>query len=119
VESRLLGNAGLFRRLAADRGLPASLRRGARRRSAHAPYKLAISALRAGRNRDARLHAAGSWLFPERALPAALVWSASMLPPGWVRKARGARWATRSVVAPMGRHRRVTLRSAGAGGNGA
>jgi len=118
VESRLLGNAGLFRRLAEDRALPAELRRLAERRSALAHYKLAISALREGRTLDARRHAAGSWLFPERVLPFTLVWSAARLPASWVRRARGARWATRSVVAPMGRHRRVTLRSASAGGSG-
>ena len=117
VESRLQGNAGLFRRLAEDRALPSGLRRLARRRSALASYKLALSALREGRTREARLHAAGSWLFPERLLPFALVWSASRLPASWVTRARSARWATRTMVSPMGRHRRVILRNAAVEGN--
>jgi hypothetical protein len=119
VEARLLGNADVFARLASDLQLPAELRRVARRRVAMDHYKLAMSALRDGRMTDARRHAGGAWLFPERALPSALVAIAARLPARWIRGARGARWATRTVVAPLGRPRRVLLRSPAAGGSGA
>jgi hypothetical protein len=116
VESRLMGDVTLFSRLAGDDGLAAPVRRRARHRAALARYKLAVAALREGRPGDARKHLPGAWLFPERAFPVSLLAAASLVPPGMLARLRRERWATRPVVAPMGRHRRVALRAAPAHG---
>jgi glycosyltransferase involved in cell wall biosynthesis len=118
VESRLMGDVALFERLSADRTLPSGLRRRARHRVALARYKLAVAALREGRNADARRQLAGAWLFPERALPVALASAASVVPAALMRRLRRQHWATRPVVAPMGRHRRVALRVAAGAASG-
>ncbi len=121
VEARLMGDIALFERLSADATLAAGLRRRARHRVALARYKLAVAALREGRNAEARRQLSGAWLFPERALPVVMVATASAVPPALLRRLRRQHWATRPVAAPMGRHRRVTLRSAtgAASGGGA
>jgi hypothetical protein len=111
TEARLLGSAALFQRLARDATLAPGLRRVARRRVALAHHQLAVAALRDGRAADARRFARGAWLFPERAVPFAAVWTASRMPAGWLARLRRERWATRGVAAPMGRPRRVTLRA--------
>lgn len=111
IEARLLGNASLFRRLGDEPGLSDRLRRAARHRVALAHYKLGIAALREGRPADARRFARDAWLFPERALPFLSLWIAARMPSGWLARLRRERWATRSLAAPMGRHRRVTLRA--------
>jgi glycosyltransferase involved in cell wall biosynthesis len=116
VEARLGGNARLFEALAADSTLPAELRRRARFRVALAHYKLAVAALRDGRPADARRHVPGAWLFPERAMAVLPVALASLVPPAWLERVRAQRWATRPVVAPLGRHRRVVLRGRAARG---
>jgi glycosyltransferase involved in cell wall biosynthesis len=114
VEARLMGDVTLFSRLAGDTGLATALRRRARHRAALARYKLAVAALREGRSREARSHLPGAWLFPERAFPVSLLAAASVLPSAVLRRLRGG--ATRSVAAPLGRHRRVALRTASAEG---
>jgi glycosyltransferase involved in cell wall biosynthesis len=111
VESRLLGDVTLFRRLAADAELPAALRRRARHREALAHYKLAIAALREARPDVARGHLRGAWLFPERMVAVAAVGAASLLPASMLRRMRAQMWATRGVAAPLGRQRRVVLGS--------
>jgi GT2 family glycosyltransferase len=116
TEARLEGNIALFERLAADPSLGPALRRGARHRVALAHYKLAVHALREGRTAEARRHLPGAWLFPERAFPVALAAAACLLPAGLVSRLRRQSWATRPVVAPLGRHRRVVLRSGTAAG---
>jgi len=113
VEARLGGNAGLFERLAADASLPPELRRRARARAALSRYKLAVAALRDGRPGDARRQLPGAWLFPERALAVLPIALASVIPASWLAGLRGLRRAARPVVAPLGRHRRVVLRSGG------
>ena len=112
VESRLMGDVALFERLARDTGLSAADRRRARARVALARHKLAISALREGRTRDAWRHLPGAWLFPERVLPALTLAAACAVPPAWLGMIRKQTWATRPVVAPMGRPPRVALRAA-------
>jgi len=114
--ARLMGDVTLFSRLAEDRELAPGLRRRARHRAALARYKLAVAALREGQPAAARGHLSGAWLFPERALPVSLLAMASLLPPSLLGRLRRQTWATRPVVAPMGRQRRVALRSAAAEG---
>jgi hypothetical protein len=111
VEARLLGTCALFERLAGDPSLDTLQRRAARHRSALARYKLAVHALRDGRPGEAWRHLPGAWLFPERALPVALAAAGSLVPAGLMNRLRRQHWATRPVVAPMGRHRRVVLRA--------
>jgi len=111
VEARLLGDVALFERLAADSGLSAADRRRARARVAVARYKLAIAALREGRRGDAWKHLPGAWLFPDRVLPVLTLAAACAVPAGWLGRIRKQHWATRPVVAPMGRPRRVALKA--------
>jgi glycosyltransferase involved in cell wall biosynthesis len=92
IERRLQGDVELFRRLARDPELPASLRRRARRREALAYFKLASRALRTGDRRGTWSQLAKAWMFPERALPVTALAMASLLPQGVLRQlgARGA-----------------------------
>lgn len=115
VEARLGGTCGLYRRLANDATLAPELRGRARRRAALTAFKLAWSALREGRNADARRYLAGAWLFPERALPVGVAWTLSLLPAPVIARLRGQSWAKRSVATPMLRQRRVVLASDAAG----
>ncbi len=117
-EARLAGDVALFRRLASDAALPAPLRRAARRREALAHFKLALADLREGHAAAARAHLARAWMFPDRALPVALLACASVLPPEWFARLRARDWAKRGA-APMAAVRRVTLRSRDAGGRAA
>jgi glycosyltransferase involved in cell wall biosynthesis len=107
--ARLLANAALFRRLAADVSLPTPMRRRARRREALAHYKLAVAAMREGRGAEARRHLRSAWVFPERAAPVAGAWAASLLPGPLMRSLRAQRWATRRLAGPTLRHERVRL----------
>jgi glycosyltransferase involved in cell wall biosynthesis len=111
LEARLTGNAILFRRLADDGTLPAGLRRRARRRAALAHYKLAIAAMREGRADECRRWLKLAWIFPERAVAVSAAWAASLLPSGWRAGLRRQRWAREGIAAPLGRQRRVVLRS--------
>lgn len=111
VEARLMGDVALFERLARDRGLSGADRHRARARVALARHKLAIAALKEGRTRDAWRHLPGAWLFPDRVLPALTLAAACALPAGWLGAIRRQHWATRPVVGPMGRPRRVELRA--------
>jgi glycosyltransferase involved in cell wall biosynthesis len=111
VEARLMGDVALFERLASDAGLSAGDRRRARARVALARYKLAVAALREGRTRDAWRHLPGAWMFPERVLPVLTLAAACVVPAAWLGSIRRQTWATRPVVAPMGRPRRVVLRA--------
>jgi len=111
LEPRLHGDAALFHRLAGDAGLEAALRRSARRREATAHLKLALAALRAGDGAAARAHLGGTWAARSRRLEAAGAWLLSRAPAAWLARARRQRWATRAVVAPRMRLRRVTLRA--------
>ncbi len=113
LERRLTGSATLFERLAADSGFDPALRRAARRRAALARHKLAVAALREGRGADARAELARAWLFPERALPTAALWGASLLPHALLQRLRSEASLKRQVVAPMGRHRRIVVRASG------
>ncbi len=106
-----MGDVALFERLAADSGLSVADRRRARGRVALARYKLAIAALREGRRAEAWAHLPGAWLFPERVLPVLTLAAACAVPAGWLGRIRKQHWATRPVVAPMGRPRRVALRA--------
>ena len=116
-ERRLLGDVELFGRLVADPALPDVLRRRARVRCSLAHYKLAVAALRVADAAAARRHLRGSWLFPERALPVAVAFLASLLPPVWLAGLRRQAWATRPVGRGLVSQRRVRLR--GAAGHGA
>ena len=107
-ESRLLGDADLFRRLAVDADLPPGLRRAAARRRAMAHYKLAVAALRESDRVATRRHLREAWLFPERVLPVAAALAASLLPPAWLRRQA---WAMRPVGRRFLSPRRVRLRS--------
>jgi hypothetical protein len=107
-----MGDVQLFRRLAADVSLGAELRRRARYRQSLAYYKLAIEELRVCRPAGARRHLAGAWLFPERVVPVAMLWLSTFMPPGLLRRLADHRFATRGVLAPMARNRRVVLSSA-------
>lgn len=109
VEARLMGDVALFERLARDTGLSAADRHRARARVAVSRHKLAIAALREGRSRDAWRHLPGAWLFPERVLPTLTLAAACALPSAWLGALRRQHWATRPVLAPMGRPRRVSL----------
>ena len=111
IESRLMGDVTLFRRLAEDRELEAPMRRLARARVARCRYRLAVSALREGRSADARAHLRGAFLFPERILPVLVALAASLMPSPWLRRLRGRGWAVQAV-APLGQPRRVVLRGA-------
>lgn len=111
VTARLLGDVALFHRLAADPELSPVLRRRARRRESLAHYKLAFQALREARGAEARRHLRSAWLFPERAVPVAGAWVATLLPPAWLERIRGQRWARRELAAPTLRQARVLLRS--------
>ena len=116
LEARLGGSAALFARLARDPTLSRALRRAARRRAALAHWKLAIAALREERVVECRERLRAAWLFPERAAAVALAWTASLLPSGLRAGLRRHRWAREQVAAPLGRPRRVALRSEGAPG---
>lgn len=111
-ERRLLGDVELFGRLIADPALPDALRRRARRRRALTHYKLAVAALREADVAAARRHLRGSWLFPERALPVAVAFLASLLPPAWLAGFRRRKWAARPLGRRLVSQRRVRLRSA-------
>ena len=115
VEARLLGDVRLFEDLAADDSLAPALRRRARVRVALSRYKLAVAALRDQRPAEARRHLPGAWLVPERTLSVLAVAAATLLPPALLGRLRAQHWATRPVVAPMGRPRRVVLRSPATG----
>jgi glycosyltransferase involved in cell wall biosynthesis len=116
VEARVGGNYRLFDRLAADPTLPPELRRRARRRASLSAFKLAWSALRDRRRADARRALARAWLFPERVLPVAVVWTASLLPESVLEWLRRQGRTKRTVAAPMLRTRRVVLRARNAPG---
>ena len=115
VVARLGGTAGLYRRLADDPTLEPELRDRARRRAALTAFKLAWTALREGRNDEARRDLAAAWLFPDRAWPVAMAWGLSLLPAPLLARLRGQSWANRSLAAPMLRVRRVVLASDPAG----
>ena len=114
-ERRLLGDVELFRRLIADPALSRTLRRLARRRSAFTHYRLAVMALREADGPAARRHLRASWLFPERAIPVAVAFAASLLPASWIAWLRGQAWATRQVARRLAAERRVRLGAAGDG----
>lgn len=105
---RLRGGATLFARLARDPGLSEPLRRRARRREALYHYKLGLEALRSGSSGEARSEFAAAWVFPERALPVALGWAATLLPRSVFARLRGGRVAV-AAATPMLAVRRVTL----------
>jgi glycosyltransferase involved in cell wall biosynthesis len=113
VERRLLGDVELFGRLAADPGLPGTLRRRARLRRARARFKLAVTALREGDATAARRQLRGAWFFPEQALPVAVAFGASLLPAAWLAGVRRREWASRPVGRRLVGQRRVRLRAAG------
>jgi hypothetical protein len=117
IEARLSGNAQLFNRLAADPTLAPELRRSARQYASQAAFKLAWCALRERRRADARRALARAWLFPERALPVAMAWAATMLPEPLLEAVWGRGWARGPVTAPVLRTRRVVL-GPGAGSAG-
>jgi glycosyltransferase involved in cell wall biosynthesis len=109
-ERRLLADVDLFSRLAADPTLPGALRRRALRRNALAHHHLAMAALRDGDCALARRHLHGSRPLPERALPFALAFLASLLPPAWLVGLRRRAWATRLMGRLMVSRHRVRLR---------
>jgi glycosyltransferase involved in cell wall biosynthesis len=113
IEARLNGDIALFGRLAADRGLDPTLRRRARRRAALSRFKLGVAALRDGRRSEARRWFIASWMFPERVVPVATAWIASLLPPALLARVRGQDWAVRSATT-MKSVRRVVLRGTAA-----
>ncbi len=112
VEARLTGDITLFRRLTEDQTLSPDLRRAARRREALAHFKLGMTAMREGRNTEARVHFSKGWLFPERALPVTVAWIMSRLPRAAFSGLRSQGWAT-ATAAPHARVRRVSLRPGG------
>jgi glycosyltransferase involved in cell wall biosynthesis len=114
-ERRLRGDVELFSRLAADPTLPGALRRRALQRNALAHHHLAIAALRGGNGALARRHLRGSRLLPKRALPFALTFLASLLPPAWLAGLRRLGWATRPVGRLMVSQHRVRLHGVGEG----
>jgi len=109
IEARLEGDVDLFGRLGADPTLSPALRRRARRRASLAAFKLAHAALREGRRAESRRRLVQAWLFPDRAVPVAAAWVASLLPDGVLSGVR-RQPAVRGVAAPMLRMRRVVLR---------
>jgi glycosyltransferase involved in cell wall biosynthesis len=111
VGSRLMGDVQLFEKLANDDALTPGLRRLALRSRSMAHFKLAFAALRAGDGASTRLHLKSAWLFPERALPVAGAWLASLLPAAARKIMRRQRWAARGLVAPTLRTRRLHLLS--------
>lgn len=111
-ERRLLADLELFGRLAADPTLPEALQRRVLRRRARAHYQLAVAALREADGGLARGHLRGSWLFPERALPVAVAFLASLLPPAWLAGLRRQGWATRPVGRRLVSQHRVRLHGA-------
>ena len=114
TERRLHGGATLFARLAADTTLGPAVRRRARRRETLYRYKLGLSALREGRGGEARAQFARAWLFPGRAVPVALGWLATLLPPRLFQRMRGTRLAV-DLATPMVAVRRVRLSGVSAG----
>jgi glycosyltransferase involved in cell wall biosynthesis len=111
IEHRLMGDVTLFERLSRDPGLAPPLRMRARQRLSMARYKLAVTALREGRQGDARAHLRHAWLFPGRAIPVVSAWAVSLLPAHWIGRLRRQHWATRSVGRRMTAGRRVVLRA--------
>jgi glycosyltransferase involved in cell wall biosynthesis len=111
TEARLQGDITLFERLAADATLDPDVRRRARHRVAMAHYKFGWGELRERRGGSARRHLRAAWMFPERALPVAAAWAASLLPDGVYDLLRKNRIAKYGVAAPMVRPKRVVLQS--------
>ena len=111
IERRLMGDVGLFRRLAQDPELARPLRRRARCREALAYYKLAFGALRAGDRRGVWSLLPSAWLFPERALSVLGLALASVLPNAVLRGLGERRWMTHVVARRALSLARVALRS--------
>ncbi|MEO5989207.1 MAG: glycosyltransferase family A protein [Candidatus Eisenbacteria bacterium] len=108
TENRLSGGAKLFDRLSVDAALTPALRRLALRRASMYHFKLALHALRQGKQAQARDRFRRSWLFPDRVKPVLFGYAAACIPAAWFAGLR-RHSAARAVAKPLAALRRVNL----------